>query len=217
MNNLLKYSQLAKTLGVSNASISMAIQNGKLIPNEKEKRIDIEMSFNKLWIESQMRSGKSFDLNRIFTKEIVKKEEDKEESLKSSYIKETTDTTNFDELRNVEFKQKVATLKKTVKSIKLDDLKIKKLEGALIPFDAVEMVFIYSSELFRNTYLQEIDGLANIYIERLGGTHNQFIELKKELTDKVNEIHALVKENLLNGLDGIVDEYKEIRSRGERS
>ena len=80
-----------------------------------------------------------------------------------------------------------------------------KLEGKLIPFDAVQTVFLYSNELSRSTYLQEVNSLANIFVERLGGSHNHFIELQKELTDKVNEIHKLTKESLLSGLDGIVD------------
>ena len=44
----------------------------------------------------------------------------------------------------------------------------------------------------------------------------QYIELKKDLTSKIDLIHKDGKEIALNGLEGVIEEYKEVRGRGEK-
>jgi len=248
MEKSLKYSQLAKALGMGNASVTMAVKNGKLIPEEGKKEINIEHPVNKMWIQNQIVKGKTFDLNRIYQNknkksdpgssgpienfEIVVEDDipvkimdgeifgDGSKKTKASQKKgnqsKNQGVTTLDELRKLELKKKKADLKSTEKKIILDELKIQKLKGQLIPYDAVKTVFIYSAETFKNTYQQEVNGLANIFIERLGGEHKHFIELQKELTEKINEIQLMVQEHLIAGLNGIVSEYQEVRERGEK-
>lgn len=115
----------------------------------------------------------------------------------------------------VEKKRKLE-LKKLQNQIKIDDLKIKKIEGTLIPYEAVKTVFLYAVETIDNTYNQEVDALANIFIKRLDGTHGQFIELKETLSEKLIAIKEQAKEDLLQGIKGIQAEYQEVRGRGER-
>lgn len=216
MDKLLKCSQLAKALGLSNASIAMAIKNNKLI--RENKKINIEAPVNKIWIESQINLGKSFDLNKIYKpnniidkKEVVQTEPETEEE-KDQPKKVIT----ADDIRKLELQIKAANLKKTKKeTIKLE-LQIKKIEGQLIPYDAIKDVFLYSAETFRTTYLQEVEGLATKFMAQLGGDHKHFVELQKELTEKIDDIQKTVKENLLQGLKGIVAEYREVKGRGER-
>ena len=214
MDKILKYSQLAKALGLANASISVAIKNGKLIP--ENKRINIEYPVNKVWIESQINSGKTFDLNRIYNannviekKETVINNEEKE-------IPGSSEITTAEQIRKIDLEKKKADLKKTKKeTIKLE-LQIKKIEGQLIPYDAVKAVFLYSAETFRTIYLQGSEGLATKFMARLGGDHKHYVEFLKELNEDVNDIHKTVKDSLLQGLKGIVAEYKEVKGRGER-
>lgn len=225
MDSLLKYSQLAKALDVSNASVSMAIKNGKLYPEEGQKRIDINHPLNKLWIEAREKEGKIFDINRIYKKNndykpLIQRDDEpeqaEEKSEPESKGKKSKKQVTIEDVRKIEVKKKAADLQKTLKETEKLELQIKKIEGELIPYDAIKTVFLYSVETFRNTYQQEVNSIANIFIERVGGDHKHFIELQKELSEKINEIQSLVKDNLLTGLKGIVSEYSEIRGRGER-
>ena len=215
MDKLLKYSQLAKALGVSNASISMAIKNEKLIPEKGKKLINIQLTINKIWIENH---PNKFDINQIFDKKLIKsKEESKKENKQPRELSEfeAYEEKMAIETRKIDQQQKLASLKKTQYETEKLSLQVKKIEGDLIPFEAVKTVFLYSVETFRSTYLQEVEGLATVFMERLGGDHTHFVELQKELTEKINEIQASVKEGLIQGLKGVVAEYKEVRNRGE--
>jgi len=222
MDSLLKYSQLAKALEVSNASVSMAIKNGKLFPEDGQKRIDVSHPLNKLWIEAREKEGKTFDINRVYKKTNnnpphAKVEEHTEEANDTDQKpKKEKKQVTIEDVRKLEVKKKAADLQKTLKETEKLELQIKKIEGELIPYDAVKTVFLYSAETFKNTYQQEVNSIANIFIERVGGDHKHFIELQKDLSEKINDIHALVKDNLITGLKGIVSEYSEIRGRGER-
>ena len=60
-----------------------------------------------------------------------------------------------------------------------------------------------------------MEALATIFMERLGGDHKHYVELQKILAEKINDIQSQTKENLLQGLKGIVAEYQEVRGRGE--
>ena len=217
--NLLKRSQLAKALDISNASITMAIKNGTLLLDAKTKKVDIDNVLNKIWIDKQVIKGNILDLNRIYNKpktiQPIKKTTKKELESPKKENKENKEITISD-LREIELKQKKATLQRTLKAIKLDDLRIQKQEGKLIPFDAVKTVFLFAVETFRTTYLQEVKSLANVFINRLGGEHKDFIEIQKDIGLIVEEIQKETIDNLLTGLDGIVNEYKEVRGRGEK-
>ena len=214
MSKLLKYSELARALGMSNASISMALKNGIIEKEETEKAINIEKPVNKLWINNQIVRGKVLDLNNIYAK--PKPPKPKQQT--SNESKEITLSKKITGIKDESYieKKKALELKKLRQAVKLDALKIQKIEGHLIPYDAVKTVFLFAVETFRSTYLQEVDALSNVFIKRLGGTHDNFIELQKELQEKINEIQATVKGDLLQGLKGIQAEYKEVRGRGER-
>lgn len=234
----LKYSELARALGISNASVTMAIKNGTLIKNKNEKTINIDATINKLWIEHQIIKGRTFDINRIYIKkpiikdislkkEVIQKTKTKTKT--ESKIKNKKKSNTVEELkileedgegilvriRKVELKQKEATLKKTGKDILLAELKIQKQQGQLIPFDAAKSVFLYAIESMRNIYLQETRGVANIFVQITGADHNKFIQLQKDLSEKIEDIQKSVKDELIINLDKIVEEYKEVRGRGE--
>ena len=215
MDNKFKFSQLAKCLTMHQASINMAVKRGHLICDDN-KLINIKLAHNKVWIEKQEAKGKKFDLNLAFkpVQPRVKKEPPSQEIKlePASNKKEIT----VSDLRGIELKQKKATLQRTLRGIKLDELRIEKQEGKLIPYDAVKKVFLFAVETFRVTYLQEVKGLANIFINRLGGEHRHFIELQKELSEKIELIQLETIDNLITGIDGVVSEFKEVRERGEK-
>lgn len=99
---------------------------------------------------------------------------------------------------------------------KLDKLKIAKLEGELLPVDAVEHLFLWAVEEYKKTYEQSCDATANIYIKVLGGEQSHFIEIKKMLMEDQCRIGNTYKESLLEGLKNKISEYSDVRSRGER-
>ena len=161
MGRELKYVDLAKALDLTRAYITMAVKRGNLVVDGEKKIIDIDEPINRLWIEKKDKNNKIYKDDPPIIEEPVK--EEKNNDLKP---KDKSKNDILEEIRLLELGQKKATLEKTQSAIKLDEIKIKKQEGALIPYYAVKTVFLYSVETFRNTYLQEVNSLANIFIER---------------------------------------------------
>ena len=215
MGKPLSYADFAKAIQVNRASVTMAVKSKTLIPIEGKKQIDPDNPLNKAWIQKQEMKGKEWNVNLIYEKEQPIYARQPIGNITENKSKKTDRVITTEDIRKIEIKQKIANLKKTEKQIKLDEIKIQKQEGALIPFDAVKTVYLFSIETFRNTFIQETNSLANIFVERLGGEHRHFIELQKELTEKINDITKVAKESLISGAKGIVDEFKEVRGRGE--
>ena len=217
----LKYSQLANAFGLQQAAINVAVKRDLLIPCvvDGKKMIDITNPTNKLWLKKQEDLGKYFDLNAIYKKPSeVKRQTNLKpvtHTTKQTPTTEETPDPEREELRKIQIETKKATLKRIQKAIELDEIKVAKQLGQLIPFDAVKGFFLYTVETFSKSYEQESKTIADLILSRLGATQEEFIEVRKELSKKVVEIKTDTVDQLLDGLDQIVEEYQEVRGRGE--
>jgi len=219
----LKYAQLANGLGVQQATINVGVGRGHLIACtvEGKKMIDITDPTNILWLKKQEDEGKEFDLNAAFKKQATnqprKTQPPKNKELKTKQPQKDKEPEDpeFAELRDIQLAIKKATLKRTQKAIELDEIKIAKQLGQLIPFDAVKSFFLYVVETFSKSYDQESKTIADLVLSRFGADQEDFIETRKDLSKKISDIKSDVIEQLLKGLDQIVEEYQETRSRGE--
>jgi hypothetical protein len=216
MNKILRYSDVAKSLEVNTAIISMAVKRNKLLPTieDDKKLIDIENPVNKLWVDIYCeKNNKTFDINRVFNS---KKPEKKEEKISKEIEQEDNiiikkSTNNY----GIALEKTKLEIKRLKNQDKLDRLKIQKMQGLLIPTDAAKDVFIFSETTIVTTFKQHLKGLLDIIQNRSNMNHAQYIELNKELDQEIDIIHAVAKENILSGLDGVVKEYQEVRGRGE--
>lgn len=228
MVKTLKKSELARALSLNPGVINMAIKRGYMCEDD-EGLIEMDHPLNKLWLKRQIEeNGKTLDLNKAFDtsqtklKSIQKRNAKKKPKTNGSTVKTQTPTPPdteqdkaLEELRDIQIKIKEANLKKTLKAIELDEIKIAKQRGQLIPFDAVKSFFLYTVEGVIKQYDQESKSVADVMLSRFGATREEHIETKKELSNKLNEIKIEAIENLLLGLDQIVEEYQEVRGRGE--
>lgn len=218
----LSFAEFARALDLQRASVTMAIKNGKLIPDSEKKLINIKLPQNKIWIDNQIAKGKIFDLNRAFDKNI--KTNKKSSIKKNTQIKQKTKLTieeteadiYISKVQNLEYEKKLEDLRLKKIETRQRQLQVEKLEGTLIPVDAVKSVFLFAVEEFRNAYLQKVNQMASIYVERLGGTETDYKELQKELTQEINDSLRDTKSSLIKGVSNIIQDYQEVRSRGER-
>lgn len=112
-------------------------------------------------------------------------------------------------------KQKLE-IKKLENTNRKEELQIAKIEGALLPTDCVEKIFLWAVTDMKKTYEQDIDNIINIFNKILGGSQKHYIEMRKMAMEKLSDTGNIFKENLLNGLENQVREYKQVRGRGER-
>lgn len=241
MDTKLKCSDFAKALGINRALITIARDKGHLVM-DSEGLYDYNNPKNAFWIKGQTLKGKVWDIGRISAMKFNTPAPEKKRTVKIQYesvavkkdtsivqqpkggntIDDDIDQEEDNQKRMAKFSADLQEQKIKAEIIKLknhnilEELKIGKVEGSLLPVSAVETLFIWAVRDFQKTYEQETDSLANIYIKNLGGNQNDFISVKKELMAKLSFIGETYKENLLSGLENAVAEYSEVRSRGER-
>ena len=217
-DNKLKYSELAKCLQVNVASVSVAVSRGNLLAGPY-KTIDIDDPVNKAWIENQKQRGKTFDLNRIITKQTPQQHEaddTQDNEIIDDILHSDDDEKSKEVLKKLLLRERKLKVQKLEKENRLRQLEIDKKSGDLIPVDAVTSVFLYSVETFKNKYLQEAKSISTLMVKMMDGTHDDLIETQKQMTEIINENYREVKSQLIDGIDGIIEEYKEVRSRGEK-
>jgi hypothetical protein len=230
MGRDLKKSELARCLGAVNATVTMAVNRKKLIP-EPDGKINIEHPVNKNWIDKYLlEKGRTFDLNRIYDKgeikppsEPTKKKPKKKKPKKEKVKKESSSVTDAsangstdDDVLTLAAREQELKVDKLEAEVKLKNLEVEKKEGLLIPTDAVKSVMIFIIETFRSTFIQDMNNIANIYTQMLGANQQQFVEVRKRIAECVKDITEQAKENAITGVEGIVEEYSETRGRGER-
>jgi hypothetical protein len=224
--NLLKKSQFAKALGVRNSNINVYESRNKIVVNN-DGMIDTTNPVNKIFIETRKANGKIFDLNLAFSprdksqlpiikevkKEVKEKIDLKEIIEDENHVpqKQRQQKSRNADISLVEQKMELE-IKKMKVQIEIDTLKKLKIEGQLVPVDAIQNIFMWAIDTFHNTYQQEVTGLANIF----EADHKKFIQITKDLSQRLNKIKADAKENLLLGIEGIIEEYQEVRGRGEK-
>lgn len=236
MENL-KNSELSKALGISMAYINVNIKRGKIVIGS-DGRINLQDKTNKQFIDYQIANGKTFDINNIYIKndksKLDKSNNDKSKTkqiqtnveIKSTTIKpkqnkkeqnnNSTDTDQINKFQNLAEQKFKLEVNKLRLDCELKELQKYKIEGSLIPVDAAKNIFLWSIDTFHQTYCQEVQTLANVYVQILGADSKKFANIIKELNQSLIKIKEDAKQNLLIGVAGIVEEYQEVRGRGEK-
>jgi hypothetical protein len=209
-NTILSYAEFARALGIKIAQVSSWIKRGKLIADTVNKKIDYSLPHNKFWIDRQVTAGKKFDLNRTIKN--VKGKRGRPSNKESN-----EEPTNYQKLLyELDYKRKLADLEARQNANLKERIQIEKLQGLLLPVDAAQDIFLFAIENFRQVFSQELDAFANIFVERLGATDDQYKELQKEIAVKINECFSEAKTNIIEGLTEAIEKYKEVRGRGEK-
>ena len=223
-NNELTYAEFSRCLGVSAAYVTVNIKRGNIKANVKRKTINYQDAQNKIWIDKQIAGGKTFDLNRkndVGAKVQERKGSGKNgksarKNGKSAHTVAPALTEFQKQLQQLELKKKEVDLNKASTEEELKKLEIMKRRGDLVPVDAVKTVFLYSLETTRTLFTQELNSIASIYSEILEADEKTYKQLQKEIMMKVNDVMKTLKDSLKSGLSGVVKEYSETRSRGEK-
>ena len=225
---ILKKIELARALDINARVVTHAVQRGFLIQNE-DGLINVRHKVNAHWIAEKEKTGKEFVLDRINSKDLPgrkkgAKAKPKPKTLKSDFTEpehstppqEKTSTPNTPDIAGLEEAKVKAEIKWKESQTRLNELKEQKINGEVIPTEDVAHLFAYAVETLNNLYLQEVRNIAEIYKQRMGMKHTEFVELQKELTIKVNSLVDQFKDELKKGKDGIVDKHSETRGKGER-
>jgi hypothetical protein len=221
---ILTTAEMARAFDVSNAQVSVWKSRGNLHPNS-EGNFDLEFPLNKLHIEKIVAKGKkTFDLGRLYkvkkAPEVVVESEKVAPTtpIPEQKVKKEKPTTSkeFTTLQNANLKKVQLSNKNLEKQIELNELKIQKQKGALIPADAAKSLLLFTVENFHSTYIQGVESLLNVFAQRFGASITDHGELRTDLIELINAQKTEGINNTIDGIESISEEYSEVRSRGEK-
>lgn len=200
-----------------------------------EKVIDLDIKQNQEFIDQYcLRNNKTFDITRIYssgtpskkTKPIengttVRQLTPEEASRPKKEIKPKKESTpagskKKSEVESLAMKEMRLKVKKLENENRYKELQIEKLQGMLIPTELASHISLYAIDVFQKTFTQNVRSLTNVYAQRLGANHTQFVNLQKALLQQIQNISQEAKDSVIKGIEGAIKEYSEIRSRGEK-
>ena len=115
-----------------------------------------------------------------------------------------------------ERKQQADTLLQEARAEK-ENLTLQKLAGKLIPVDLVfNILNIHNHDIFA-TFQNDAENLASVYCDILaGGDRKRLAEITTKLSEKLDNAVRRAKEVSMSSIENAIDEYREVRSRGEK-
>jgi hypothetical protein len=191
--------EFAELTGVKPKDIHSYFSSGRLVKSP-DKKVDTSDPKNALFFEQKAK----------------KVSEPVDSKPKRRRVKSSAKNEDKESLTDLEIKKQKLSLEKLEHEIQLKGIELEKKRGYLVPVDAVKDVFLFSLETFRSKYLQEAKSKAEISVQIMGGSHNDIIRMQKELSESINEAHSEAKKQLIEGIDSVVEDYKDIRGRGEK-
>jgi hypothetical protein len=220
-------SDFAKAMGCARNTLSNWIKRKHLevMPNGK---INTKSDKNLLFITQKKIEGKYvFEFSNIFTKAkkptkkkiIIDPEKIIEQKAKPNKGFSEPDFSNINEsvedAINLDKQKKLLDIERVKKQIELDELKIQKQKGELVPFDAVKDLIHRLVSINRAMQLQGVDRIIDIYISTFGGTLKDYSTIRKKTTSVVNDsCDNAIKSTILD-LESLVEGIIEKRERGE--
>lgn len=205
------------------AIINTNINRDKIIYDKKTKRIDSEDPLNKAFFkkykviseQKKVRVPKEEDITKLYDKVVEKAKQTAETNQK-----ETKRTKQHEKSKGVvdmaERKLEADTLLQEARAEK-EQLNLQKLAGKLIPVDLVFAILnIHNHDIFA-TFQNDVENLASVYCDILaGGDRKRLAEITSKLSDKLNDSVLRAKDVAIASLENAIDEYQEVRSRGEK-
>jgi hypothetical protein len=216
---MIKYltaTELGRCLGVKPGIVSMAITRGELKKDE-DKKIDMEDPLTRLWLHKQeTKMGRTIDWNRLGGVKAIQSNTVKApvQSKKSSAVVVAPVEVELDEATKLSVRKARVEIERIESVTHLNNIKLEKAKGELIPMDEASTIMTYIVEEIRSTYQQEVDGLVNVYKDRLDLTHAQYLDIKQTLKDIINTTTKDAVDKMRENVDGVQKKYSEVVDRG---
>ena len=106
--------------------------------------------------------------------------------------------------------------RKTEKEIRKLEIDIEKKEGLVIPTDLVKSVFIRHNKNIINSFKDEIDNIVVLLTGKYKLNANEVAEINRELLDTINTGVEKAAKETKKQLITIVNEFSEVRGKGEK-
>jgi hypothetical protein len=199
----LSVKELSSAIGVKDGTIRQHIKR-KLLQKGDDGLIDTDLDLNSRYIYEKTNGAGLFK----GSVKVIEVEKEKE--------KPTGFTESQKMYNDIDLRTKIATAESKEREVELKKIQIQKTAGRLLPVELVEKIFTINIQGIFKTFEGELENIASIYSEVLGGSRKELADIIGKQREVLSKAIEKAKEDSEYEIDLAVDQYKEVRSRGER-
>lgn len=178
-----------------------------------DKLIDTEHVINKHFIKMRkLNKGMKTNFNA------AKGDERQSVQKTTKRRKRKKDESQLDEITRWSVRKEKANAVKAELDTELKKLQLEKMMGQLIPVDLMRGILKINIQNIFMSFENELVNIASIYCDILaGGDRKRLAQITDEMRVHLSRIIKETKKNTAKEIKGVVIEYSETRSRGQRN
>lgn len=211
------------TVAVLNTNIS----RNKIVYDKEDKTIDSEDPLNKAFFKKYKKKAEDEESKTKITDKIEHIYNDVVDKVTAKVTsKVDADKKETKQNKSREKSQSIVdwTERKTIADAQLQEaraekeqMQLEKLAGKLIPIDLTFRILnIHNNDIFA-TFHNDVDNLASVFCDILaGGDRKKLAEISGKLSEKLADCVKRAKEVSESSIRNAIDEYQEVRNRGEK-
>jgi len=119
-------------------------------------------------------------------------------------------------LLEIDIAQKQANLQNVQRTAEIKQMQLEKIMGNTLPLDQVMSIMAINYKAIFKSFHAQLKNIASTMVQNLGGTKDDLNAIMIELEQALNHIKETSKENSNDDIERLVEEYSQVRSRGER-
>lgn len=207
-------SEFAAICNTTTAVIATNVSRKK-INSFSDKTIDTNDPLNKIFLKLRKQKDIKDALNVRQQKKKPEPEESKEAPVKKTPRKKSSKEEQ--ENSSLILRKLRAETSKAEKDNEIKTLTLEKMTGKLIPVDLMTGILKINIQNIFRSFENELMNIASIYCDIMAagdrGKLSEVIDLMRQ------NLHRIIKETKTNAakeIEGVINEYAETRSRGER-
>lgn len=202
-----KVKQFADAYDIKESTVKSYVHR-KQLQKDAEGFIDTEIDVNKLFIlEMQLKINNGS----------VKNDVSGSRKIKTVAAEKPTGLTESQKVyADLDLRTKVAAAESKERESELRRIQIEKLAGNLLPVDICENIVVINIQAIIKNFESEMENTASIYVDRFGGSRKDLVEiiaLQRQILSKSIE---KAKKDAAFEIENAINDYQEVRSRGER-
>ena len=120
------------------------------------------------------------------------------------------------DLVDLDLRKRTAETTLVERNSELRQLQLEKIAGNTLPLDITKSILMINIQTIFTTFNSEIDNMVTITVEELGGTRADAVRVQNKLKVVFKKLIETTKENSNREIEKVVNEYADVRSRGER-
>ncbi|HET8885574.1 MAG TPA: hypothetical protein VFM70_04385 [Salinimicrobium sp.] len=198
----------ATQYGLKYGTLRSHISRGKVV--KKDNLIDTDHPVNRLYIQENAKN--SAEPPKKTTYEEIKKEGNPPKT-DTSQSKEGNEDIHSS---NLTLRKKRAEAEKSERQAEKLKIEIQKLQGKLMPMELVEKTQTINIQSIFRTFESAAENIASIYNERLGGDRATLAEMTTRMRTELARAINSAKEKSKEEITGLMKDYADTMSRGEK-